>query len=231
MEETVKVFRGKIDSDSGYVSKRRGLILLSMIMLAFTFTGAKLTEVNTLIFKFTLDHQTGLLELMVLAQLYYFARYYSYAFPYQSELAELWKSRLMTDYKVFNFDEASQEVSGLVAKKMNLFGGDFPECRGTKYEVSGLFQRNVYFESYMIGSEGEHEPYVEVYRLNQFDEFWTRKHFWALLRVETRYRFSALFQYRENLDILGPYFIGFIALYITLTNSNLDFSRFLELLL
>jgi len=230
VEEQIQQFRNKIDEDNGFIAKRRGLTLISMILLGFAFTGAKLTEINTFIFKFTLEHQGGLLEVLVFAQVYYLLRYYSYAFPHQRLLSSLWQRRLMSDYRVFHYDDSTDELSGLVSKKMNIYGGDYPESKSTYYRVDGVFRRSVCFESYFLEENDERVEYLEEYRLNQYDKNWSRKDLINLLKIEYQYRLSALFQYRENLDIRGPYIIALISLLISVKNYELDFSRFIELL-
>ncbi|WP_429112088.1 hypothetical protein [Aeromonas veronii] len=99
LSENLLSYRKRIDEDAGLQSKRKLLVLLSVLMLAIDFTGATFKEANTFIFKIEFENQSGLNVFLLLSVVYLLIRYYAYAHSYHEELYNLWSGRMLEDTK------------------------------------------------------------------------------------------------------------------------------------
>ncbi|MFM5007169.1 hypothetical protein ACEUB7_01415 [Aeromonas veronii] len=216
LSENLLSYRKRIDEDAGLQSKRKLLVLLSVLMLAIDFTGATFKEANTFIFKIEFENQSGLNVFLLLSVVYLLIRYYAYAHSYHEELYNLWSGRMLEDRNVFYYDVVMEDVRGLLGPAVEFSGSDEPGIQESKYYVSGIFKRALIFPSYHIDEDGETHQFEELIKLTKFNDKWTRKKYIKLLSHELKYQSSAFFKYRENLDLIGPYVIGSLAIMLTL---------------
>ena len=205
-------YRDDIDNDKGLAAKRRVLVIVSLLLLALSVSGASIKEANTFIFRIEFSNHVGLTYLLGAAVIFLLLRYYAYAQSYQSQLFDFWSARLLNDYRVFSYNTAEDEVQGLLGKRIDIWGGDEPGIREPRYKKMGMLKRNIVYTS-----EGEDEQhgtysYNENIELNKYSETWTRKDFRKLLRFEVKYRTEAILKHREYLDLMFPYLLGTAAL-------------------
>lgn len=205
-------YRAEIDNDEGLAAKRRALVIVSLLLLALSVSGASIKEANTFIFRIEFSNHVGLTYLLGAAVIFLFLRYYAYAQSYHSQLFDFWSARLLNDYRVFSYNTARDEVHGLLGKRINLWGGDEPGIQEPRYKKVGMLKRNIVYTS--EGQDDEHGAYSfdENVELNQYSETWTKKDLRKLLRFELKYRMEAVLKHRECLDLMFPYLLGIAAI-------------------
>lgn len=114
------------EDDKGYKAKRTMLFSLSLLLLALVATGAQVKEVNTLIFKIELTRHENLQWLLVAGVLYSVLRYYAYSEQYRVFLRHQWTRKLMTDWRVFNYDSYMERMVGLLGGAIDVDPNDQP---------------------------------------------------------------------------------------------------------
>ncbi len=207
-KDELKKLRKDIDKDQGLASKRRLLIIVSMLMLALQMTGAKIEEANTFIFKITFTNQAGLSTLLLCTIFFLMIRYYNYAKDYHDRLYTLWTDRLTDDdFYCFYIDDIHDgEPEGLISRiipnniKHNPLTHDDKHKDFFNYQHnyhSGIFQRYVQFTTSIKGYEDSPRIHKEKR---------------MVLWLDIKYRYSRFFTHRENLDIHAPYWIATLAL-------------------
>lgn len=209
---TAGEFRNAMDDDAGFKSKRRALTFVSLLLLALVASGAEIKEANTFIFKIEFTNHVGLRYLLVLAVLSCMLRYYAYSEQYHAQLFKFWSNRLLNDIKVFHYDQESESVGGLLGRKIDTCGGNEPGIQSPTYTKTGFLKRSIGYPS-----TGTHDfygeyAYTEYIDLNQYTEWWSKADFCKLLLAEMKYRLEAWIKYRETLDLLSPYLLGFSSL-------------------
>ena len=205
-------YREDIDNDEGLAAKRRALVIVSLLLLALSVSGASIKEANTFIFRIEFSNHVGLTYLLGAAVIFLLLRYYAYAQSYHSQLFDFWSARLLNDYRVFSYNSAEDEVQGLLGKRIDIWGGDEPGIQEPRYRKVGMLKRNIVYTSQ--GEDDQHGPYSynENIELNKYSETWTRKDFRKLLRFEIKYRVEAILKHREYLDLMFPYLLGTAAI-------------------
>jgi hypothetical protein len=198
----------QIDNDDGLKSKRKMLIIVSLITLALTFADAKIEEVNTFIFKLSFGNNGGITFLLVCSIVVLLVRYFTYARPYHEKIYRLWSGRMLQEPFFFHYNKFNGDYSGLIIKSSSdqrYFFEKFitdPELTVEwEYESSFFFKRKI---SYRVGDKHDNYP-VSV------PIAW--KNYPKTLLLELKYRFESYFIYRENLDIYAPYLIGLTAIF------------------
>lgn len=209
-----------IDADEGLKSKRKLLTVVSLILLALSFSGASIDEANTFIFKIKFANQNGLGILLVLSIIFLIIRYYNYAKPYHDKLYSLWTNRLLDNPFFFSQNPyESEDASGLIALSRNseidarVREDDF--YSSCSYKCKWLFCRYLVHE---WGSKQDYEDRVES--VNVFTEFGIIAYVKTLF-FETIEQSKSFFTHRENLDVLAPYILGCLAIASYYFNTEL----------
>lgn len=205
-------FRNEIDNDDALKKKRKILISVCVVFIALNITGATLEEANTFIFKLKFTKAASLSYLFVCTILYLTLRYFGYAREYHEKLFNFWSSRLLSDYRVLNFNPHEHDFTGLLSPAIRVYAGDEPGIQSPSYKVTGLFKRNLTYDSENVDEYGVDYFYTANIELNRFDKKWTRRKFLSLLKFEAVYQFNAFVKSRENLDLYFPYFVSLLAL-------------------
>ena len=219
-DSELKEFREAIDKDEGLKYKRRMLVTVSLVFLALNLSGASLHEANTFIFKIKFTNHTGMTYFFFISITFLILRYYAYAQAYHDKLFYFWSQRMLSDYKVFSYAPANEDITGLLGKAVNVWAGDEPGIRYPKYKVTGILKRNLVYESHQSDPENGDYLYEENIELNRYTEKWTKNDFLLLLGFEVRYRIQAIVKHREYLDLLAPYIIGALSLLSIALKSN-----------
>ncbi|MFM4723058.1 hypothetical protein ACEUD7_08185 [Aeromonas veronii] len=216
-DDVLSEYRKKLDEDEGLQGKRKLLVILSVLVLAINFTGAVFKEANTFIFKIEFTNQSGLNTFLLLSILFLLMRYYAYAHSYHQELYELWSNRMLKNRNVFYYDKDAKIVRGLLGYAVTVWGEEAPGIEASKYHISGLFKRELLYPTYHRCEDGSIDEYQDVITLTDFkNDNWSRRKYLELLSLELKYQLSAFLKYRENLDLIGPYIIGVLAVFLTL---------------
>jgi len=219
MDDSSKL-KNDYDNDQGLASKRKWLVNASAILLAISFSGAKIEEANTFIFKIEFTHQDGLGTLLAFTIMFFMIRYYSYAKPYQDQLYAIWTERLVSRPYFYLYCQYSDGISGVV-----------PDSRPSK--IKGEYNDNVrdwsfryicgwpffrFIEHKWIDLECGGD--IQQSAVNIYNNLGL-KVYSKCLCLEAREQIKSVFIHRENLDILLPYFIGGFAVASHFFNSQL----------
>lgn len=217
-----------IDDDKGLQSKRRLLTIVSLILLALSFSGATIAEANTFIFKLSFTNQNGLGILLVLSIIFLMIRYYNYAKPYHDKLYNLWTKRLLSQPFFFCYiPHEPEDASGLVADSRHEEIGY--RLREDGFNWSYTYKCKWFFRRYIVHEWGsyQHEDDDNSDLANIYSKFGLRAYLKAL-RLEAIEQFRSFFTHRENLDILAPYMLGCLAIASYYFNAELmDLLKFM----
>lgn len=221
MSNKYKALSAIIDQDQGLASKRKMLIIVSLIILAMQFSGAKVVEANTFILKLSFTHQNGIVVLLFLALCLLMVRYYNYARPYHKELFDMWTSRLLKDNFLYSLDLHEHEEFGIVPSlavqtlRMDLrqFRYQKDNSISWKYECNGFFSRSIIFS--ITDEHDSFEQKVGIFKNVKFSEYL------LILRKELKYQIKSYLIHREILDIYTPYFLGFVGILSYVFSSSL----------
>lgn len=216
MEKTLQEYRDQISSDCGLKEKRRNLVILSSILIALNYTGAMIKEANTFLFKIEFTDKNGINEIFIISLCYLLLRYYAYAQEYHNKLMKLWSRDMLSDRKVFYCDPVSDNTSGLISDCLP-WAGDEPGVQSPDYLISGVFQRSLSYPKKHIDDDGEEIYYDEIISCTHYTNTWKLPSYLKLLAYEMKYQLKAYFKSREQLDLLGPYFLGCFALILTVS--------------
>lgn len=213
----------EIENDLGLRSKRKLLIIVSLILLAIQFSGASVVEANTFILKLSFSHQNGLAFLLLISVIFLLIRYYSYARKYHEKLFMLWSSRMLNEPFFYRFDIEEEKELGLlveIAEKefnVNMYSVRRSENESIswKYKLGFLFKRYI---SYDVSTVHDFYPDQKI-SLNDGVSF---KDFFKILSYETRYQINSFIAHPEDLDIYTPYLLGISALLSYVFNDKLQ---------
>lgn len=207
----------QIDADEGLASKRKLLTLTSLVLLALSFSGAKVEEANTLILKLSFENQTGLSTLLVVAIMFLLIRYYNYAYKYHRDLYKLWTGRMLGHPFFLNIPPHEPDSEGLVVElEPEGLGIDAMRDRDEYgdwdfgYGCRFLFRRKIEFS--WQDRNGDHFQAVGLGFKNHF----------TALKLECYYQVSSFFIHRENLDITAPYILACTAISSYFFNDSLQ---------
>lgn len=198
----------RIDADEGLKAKRKLLTVVSLILLAIAFSGAKVVEANTFIMKINFTNQNGIAYLLLLSIVFLMIRYYNYARPYHDELYKAWTKRMLDAPYFYARHPYEDEVAGLVMARV-------PECINIDairyeegsfqftYKCSWLFIRKFSY----TWADSKQDDYQEI------DVYVGWKSYFKVLFFEAKYQASSFFTHRENLDIIAPYLLGTFSIF------------------
>jgi hypothetical protein len=194
----------QIDIDEGLKTKRKLLTVTSLILLALSFSGANVEEANTFILKLKFDNQNGIAILLVLAIIFLIIRYLNYAKPYHEMLFNEWTGRMLRNNYFSCADYHDNELYGL-AIDMIPEGIDLNSVQhgGDRFDFHykcSWFKRSLVYS--WTDQYDYHRQEVNVGWRNYF----------KVISLETKYQFGSFINHRENLDIMGPYFLGVLAI-------------------
>jgi len=205
----------RIDADEGLKAKRKLLSVVSLILLAIVFSGAKVVEANTFIMKISFTNQNGIAHLLLLSIVFLMIRYYNYARPYHDELYNKWTDRMLSEPFFYSSNPNEHELAGIVmdrtpqkidVDRIYYEQGSFD----FKYKCSWLFVRKFTY----IWTYSEQDDYQVI------DVRVGWRGYLKVLAYETKHQFKSYFTHRENLDILAPYLLGSIAIMSFVLNEE-----------
>lgn len=217
-EEKEESLTDKMKNDSDFQSKRKQLIIVSILLMAMSLSDASLKEANTFIFKIDFSNSAAFGWLVFVGVIVLIIRYYSFAFKYHSYLYDVWANAMMQDRRVFVYyideDNSYFIAHGLFSKlKENLCSMDIDahvferDKIKPKYKINGILKRGITYD-YHNGLQVK----TDSVNLNEFNECWTRKDLYELLKLEFEHQKNAVLQQPEYLDISLPYLIASLSL-------------------
>lgn len=201
----------RFDKDEKLAKRAKQLVWVSAVLLVLQVTGATVKEANTFLFRIEFTNQHGLTYLLLGAVFYLFIRYFNYAQPYHAELFKLSSSRMISNYRIFNYSHEDEPIGGFLCDAIDVCCGDEPGLMKPRYVKSGFLKRSLAYNSRFF-DERHGEVYVTKHiNLTKFTTNWTKAKYVKLLWIELKYRVSAFIYHREHLDILAPYFLAVVA--------------------
>ena len=156
----------RIDADEGLKAKRKLLTVVSLILLAIAFSGAKVVEANTFIMKISFTNQSGIAYLLLLSIAFLMIRYYNYAHPYHDELYKAWTERMLNDRYFYLYHDEADESEGLIkdlypeSLKRDIDEHEFGGME-TEYRCSHLFGRHIEY-TWFSGEGSGYENFATV---------------------------------------------------------------------
>jgi hypothetical protein len=230
MDEDLILFHDKIDKDAGLKSKRRSLILTSLMLIIICWTGATIKEFSGLVAKIEVANAESVRYLLLISIAYLMMRYFAYAKTYHSQLRAFWVSRFMKDKRVFYHyinqrDMEDQNIEGLLGRAANIWVGEEPSISGMRYENHKtlwlpFFGRKITYLTKSNNCDGHPEDprsnVVEVEDINEiiltkFTKTWKLSDYFKLIVIEYSYVLKSYTHHREYFDLMGPYIFGLIA--------------------
>ncbi|WP_323928599.1 hypothetical protein [Aeromonas caviae] len=218
-EEKEDSLTDKMKKDSEFQSKRKQLIIVSVLLMAMSLSDASLKEANTFIFKIDFSNSAAFGWLVFVGVIVLMIRYYSFAFKYHSYLYDVWANAMMQDRRVFVYyydDEKTNDYipRGLLSKlkdhscSSRIGGHVFERYKlEPKYKINGILKRGITYDY-----DSGFDITIEDVSLNEFNESWTRKDLLQLLKIEFEHQKNAVLQQPEYLDISLPYLIASLSL-------------------
>lgn len=214
----------KINEDTELSSKRKLLLIISILSIAMSVSGAKLVEVNTFIFKVSFSNTFGFSLMFFVGVLILTVRYYSVAYPYHVKIYELWANEMMRDSRILSYNVDGNEFFpyGLLSDKKEFSNPLMIEDTDhsqmiPEYVVTGFFKRSV--RLYKYHDEYCTPLYIKLFR---FDSEWTIGHYFRLLKFELSFQSAAFFRRPESLEIMLPYIISIASILSFIFRENIQ---------
>lgn len=206
-----------IHEDAPLASKRRLLVGLSMVLIAICFTGAKVSEANTLFFKITFANMDGILNLLLVSTGFSLFRYYSYTSIYQQAITKEWTDKLLKHSFFYRACEHSDQEGGYMVDIAPAYAGynDLVFKNDKESSLSESFHANWFFNAQIKYDLFNRNGHVQDDRVNLFS-FKKPKQSIRALFVVFKCWWDAQVRYRESLDIYAPYLIAFTAIGLTI---------------
>lgn len=212
----------KIEADIGLARSRKYLMFVSLILLALTFSGAKIAEANTFLFKLTFTNSEGIIDLLLLSIGFLVIRYYSNAAKYHKAIYDDWTSRLLKQEYFYSVCEHSDGETGYLVDIAPQYAGYNDEsfrhdedCLSVKVKFHANWFINAQFQYDLFSRHGHmQDKKVYLFKFSMF--FASIKALWLVLNQW----FDAQVRYSESLDIFAPYLIFFITTLSVLLNKS-----------
>lgn len=219
--DTLSTLTGQIEKDNNFIKARRILVTLSIILIGLVTLGITVQEVNTFVFKLSIDNPQYLGLLIFISLVLSIIRYYSYAFSYQNKLKKIWCKKVIKDEKVFIplaliQTEQPYLSSGALDRFMSIeryidpssiaYKAKFPFRRYVTY----VLDRNC-FQSLeeQVHEDGIRQRQISIYKpYNKLNILNARK----VLKIELKYRLEIAFRSRVYLDIYYPYCLAIVSI-------------------
>lgn len=225
--DTLSTLTGQIEKDNNFIKARRILVTLSIILIGLVTLGITVQEVNTFIFKLSIDNPQHLKLLFVISVVLSVIRYYSYAFNYQKTVKEIWCQKMLKDNRIFMPLDASYAVPFLSSGLLDVTLNDTKpiNLKTIKYKAKFPLRRHVvYFpNTHNINSLQEHndadnyeQRKISIYKPhNKLNLFNAAK----VLMIEFKHRLELMFQSRVYFDINYPYYLATVSLALYIFHS------------
>lgn len=214
MTEPPKSLTEQISNDTVLASCKKTLIILSSILLALTFSGAKITEANTFIFKITFTNPLGLSSLLLLAIGFLLIRYHSLSHGYVESFQKHWSEKVTSSGFYKYYDPNSDTINGFIpelflpATDLNAYEYKHSSHCFVEYDLITKQFFNAHFVLTIHNEHGEHCDFI--IRLSSSK---SKVNYLKAVTYMIYYWLVEQFRHRESLELYGPMFIGFIAVF------------------
>lgn len=216
-----------------FVAARKMLVVLSVLFLAINVSVAKLLEANTFIFKVSFENSYGLNVILFFGVIILTVRYYSVANVYHRAAFKLWSDSMLSDSRMLLCFRSSNSLNGPAEKGEVLADGFLarhpyikeiainhlmitPRPVEFTYQSRGLLERHLYY----YPSDNQGVPVI--IKLEEKVTGWTRKDFYRLLLLESKYQILCAFKRHEFLEIRLPYFLALISIIYFLSTEQVS---------
>lgn len=151
-----------IDNSAGLKAKGKLLTITSLVFIAIMLTDMQIQEVNSFVFRITIENMSSVPAILLVSILFLTIRYYGYAQPFHAELEQIWIERLLKNPFYLNQNYYSDEPEGVIydlqPDEFGLgdpsFGYNTKEFNSFSYYRGWLFCRYINYEWYREKSEG-----------------------------------------------------------------------------
>jgi hypothetical protein len=205
-----------IHDDTPLANKRRLLVGLSMVLIGIFITEAKIIEANTLFFKITFANMNGILGLLLVSVGFTLFRYYSYASMYQQSIEKIWTDKLLQLDFFHEVGEHTDEEAGYLVELAPEFSkyNDEDYRHDEHSSFTSSINLNFFFNAQIQYDLFTHDGHMNQESVYVFSFKRFKKSVLALKLIFQQWWESQV-RHRESMDIYAPYFIAFIAIYIT----------------
>jgi hypothetical protein len=200
--------------DPALASCKKTLIIISSVLLALTFSGAKVTEANTFIFKITFTNPTGINTLLLLSIGYLLLRYNSISHFYTDNYKKQFATRVLDNKFFRRYDSHNDVVDGFIPDllKPKIYINDDKYKHSNHSYLDYDLKVRLFFNAYIDLTEYDEQsnPYLyRFYLIGSKDKF----QYLFALGIMFSHWFLEQFRQRDFLELYSPMFIGFIAVY------------------
>ncbi|HAU4927259.1 hypothetical protein [Aeromonas hydrophila] len=202
-----------------FASVRKMLVIFSILFLIINVSAAKLLEANTFIFKVSFENSPGFNVLLFFGVIILTIRYYSVANVYHEEIFRLWTNDMLTDNKMLSCYRSSNTLIGPVERDDIIVDGFLSKHETVKKFAAEYLMNNPRGLNLIYYSNGLSKRHLYCYPLSQGDipiiikleleqQGWTRKDFYRLLLLESKYQVLCAFKRHEFLEVILPYILA-----------------------
>ena len=200
--------------DTSLASCKKTLIIISSVLLALTFSGAKVTEANTFIFKVTFTNPTGINTLLLLSIGYLLLRYNSISHIYTDNYKKQFATRVLDNKFFRRYDSYNNVVDGFIPDllKPKIYINDDKYKHSNHSYLDYDLKVRLFFNAYIDLTEYDEHGNPYLYRFYLIGSKNKLQYLFAL-SIMLSHWFLEQFRQRDFLELYSPMFIGFIAVY------------------
>ncbi|MDC9515104.1 hypothetical protein PSH47_14255 [Pseudoalteromonas sp. CST5] len=200
--------------DTALANCKKTLIIISSVLLALTFSGAKVTEANTFIFKITFTNPTGINTLLLLSIGYLLLRYNSISHIYTDNYKKQFATRVLENKFFRRYDSYNDVVDGFIPDllKPKIYINDDKYKHSNHSYLDYDLKVRLFFNAYIDLTEYDEHGNPYLYRFYLIGSKDKLQYLFAL-SIMLSHWFLEQFRQRDFLELYSPMFIGFIAVY------------------
>ena len=200
--------------DTSLASCKKTLIIISSVLLALTFSGAKVTEANTFIFKITFTNPTGINTLLLLSIGYLLLRYNSISHIYTDNYKKQFATRVLDNKFFRRYDSYNDVVDGFIPDllKPKIYINDDKYKHSNHSYLDYDLKVRLFFNAYIDLTEYDEHGNPYLYRFYLIGSKNKLQYLFAL-SIMLSHWFLEQFRQRDFLELYSPMLIGFIAVY------------------
>ena len=200
--------------DTALANCKKTLIIISSVLLALTFSGAKVTEANTFIFKITFTNPRGINTLLLLSIGYLLLRYNSISHIYTDNYKKQFATRVLENKFFRRYDSYNDVVDGFIPDllKPKIYINDDKYKHSNHSYLDYDLKVRLFFNAYIDLTEYDEHGNPYLYRFYLIGSKDKLQYLFAL-SIMLSHWFLEQFRQRDFLELYSPMFIGFIAVY------------------
>lgn len=211
MDDENPPIHDRLENDKGFQKKRTALTASSLLVICLLWSEASLIEANTFILRIRFENAEIFPMLFSVITIFFLIRYYNYAQAYHELLDQVWKARVVSDFRILRYRSEKGHFQGLMAGFVahnHINDMNFDDIH---YIATFPLRRRLSVSHVVPDQRGEDITVFTEFSLNNYSKHWTRLRMCKLLLIELEHRWDAALRTREYLDVYAPYAIFLIA--------------------